>query len=197
VIKELKIKEINPPEGVAFSLKRRVIIEKYARFFSAIKTFDKYKKTILNSGEFLWIIDCRSLNIERYVISHVPDRYDKDGRIFLFNRQGMPLGINIGLADFIERVNSNISLYLSGKEVCGEKLVCSSERDVLKVLKFYIPRYNKLIQNGLNKKSTRHDKRIGKQSRMKKLDKLHKKNNKILKRELILSSFALWATIFS
>jgi hypothetical protein len=90
-------------------------------------------------------------------------------------------GVELSLEAYIKHLNTISKVYFSGGEISGEKLICSSERNVLITLKDYIPYYNKLIQSALNRRNTSHDKFVGKKERMKKLQKIHKKLTEFLK----------------
>jgi hypothetical protein len=175
LIEELKIKEINPPEGIPFSLRRKVLVEKYIKYFSITRDFEHYRNTVLNSGEYIWVIDSKSLAVERYTISVAPTIFRTDGRIFLFNKSGDMHGVQVALENYLLKIDTTLTVFLSGKGIGGEKLICSSERNVLITLKNFIPSYNRLIEGALNRRNTSHDKFVGKKERMKKLQKLHKK----------------------
>lgn len=183
MIAQFKINNIDPPNSILFSLERKVLVEKYRTFIpQSIGEFCYYKNTILVPGEFLYVIDYHSLVIERYVISITPRILVTSSTLYLFGRKGETHGVKISLTDYLHCVNnSGIYLYMSETGISGAKFICSSERNVLITLKNHIPIVCNFIQESLNKNNTSKYKVLGRNSRLKNLQKTHKNLVKFLK----------------
>ena len=188
MIEKFKIKIVDPPEKIKFPLKRKVLFEKFDKGvnFSVTKLFEHYKNTILLPGEHIYIVDTNSLQIERYTISaaaitlgDINDKFTK--YIYLYDNKGDLRGVGIPLHSYLTRINTAISTHLSARHIYGEKLICSSEENILIVLKNYLPILIKKIEDNIGKKNTSANRLIGKQARWKKLRKLHRELSEYLK----------------
>lgn len=185
MIENLEIIDVNPPSDAVFPLERKVILEKFQDYnFSITKQYIHYSNTILKPGEHIWFIDAKTLSIEKYTISEVPRVMTSDSRIYFFGKNTKnPRMFQISLHNYLTRIDKPLLTRLGVGLVhnMGEKYMCSSEQNILKTLSHCIPIVAKKIQENLGKRNTKFDKVLGKKSRLKKIQKLHKKVVEFLK----------------
>jgi hypothetical protein len=176
MLDEFKVINVEPKIPRNFAIRRKVLVEKFDRNLgtSIFKTYKHYINTILCPGEYIWTIDTTSLIIERRIISAFPLRFKADSNVFLLSRSGESFKTGFDLHSYLTKMNTTAHIRV-GDWGSPEKFICSSERDVLLVLKKYIPELIKKIQANVKTNSMQIDRRLGKQARIKKLQKLHKK----------------------
>lgn len=179
MIEELKIHNNEPIKPVIFPIHRKVIVEKFSELDTVEKKLIHLSKTILKPGEYFWTIDIGSLVIERHTISSVPPltfrALESGAYVYIFDTTELENNTGLSLKRYFERIDTLEGVNFFGKERGGQKLLCSSERNVLLTLKKYIPKLTATIQKNLNVKNTGRNKAMGKKTQLKKFQKLHKK----------------------
>ena len=176
----LNIKTFSPSKEIIFPLKRKVLIEKYSEILSVSKDFEHLRKTILNPGEFIFTIDKDSLVIEKFIISTVPNSFHPNGKIILFNNKGEPQ-FELILMQYLASINENSIDGIFFKGTGGRRIICSSERCLLKKLQNYIPILMHQTQTSILNKNLSSYKVKNQKSKLKELEQFQKQINKFLK----------------
>jgi len=175
MIEYLNIIKIEPPNLINFPQKRRVLVEKFIyKEYPLKKVLENYRNSIVAPGEYIWVIDANSLVIERYIISLVPEILENGSKIFFFDKKGKFREIHTMMHVFLDTNNTLNTFHLYGGHSSGDKLICSSEEDVLISLKKYIPLLIKKIQENLFRGNMSIEKQAGKKTRIKELQKFQK-----------------------